>query len=79
MLGSIIKFFVIGLLAIAGLGIALGLLGAVFGVAVFLASLLLKVGVVALIGYGAVKLFRAVTGRGKEKQISAEDRKWLES
>ncbi len=79
MLGSIIKFFVIGLLAIAGLGIALGLLGAVFGFAVFLASVLLKVGVVAAIGYGAVKLFQAVTGRGKEKQISAEDRKWLES
>ncbi len=79
MLGSIIKFFVIGLLAIAGLGIALGVIGAVFGVAVFLASLLLKVGVVAAIGYGAVKLFQAVTGRGKEKQISAEDRKWLES
>ncbi len=79
MLGSIIKFFVIGLLAIAGLGIALGLLGAVFGFAVFMVSLLLKVGVVAAIGYGAVKLFQAVTGRGKEKQISAEDRKWLES
>ena len=79
MIGSIIKFFVIGLLAIAGLGLALGLLGAVFGVAVFLASMLLKVGVVALIGYGAIKLFGALTGRGRVKEISAEDRKWLES
>ncbi len=79
MLGSIIKFFVIGLLAIAGLGIALGLLGAVFGVAVFLAGLLLKVGVIAALGYGAYHVFRAVTGKGRTKEISAEDRKWLES
>ncbi len=79
MFGSILKFFLIGLLAIAGLGIALGVLGAVFGVAVALAALVLKVAVIGAIGYGAVALFRAVTGRGKEKQISAEDRKWLES
>jgi len=80
MFGAILKFFVIGLLAIVGLGLALGLLGAVFGVAVALAALALKVAVIGAIGYGAVKVFQAVTGRGrKEPAISAEDRKWLES
>jgi len=78
MLGSILKFFLIGLLALAGVGIALGVLGAVFGVAVFLTALLLKVGVIAAVGYGAFYVFRAVTGK-KPKEISAEDRKWLES
>ncbi len=80
MFGAILKFFLIGMLAIVGIGIALGVIGAVFGVAVALAALALKVAVIGLIGYGAVKVFQAVTGRGhKEKQISAEDRKWLES
>ncbi len=79
MFGAILKFFLIGLLAIVGLGLALGIVGAVFGVAVALAALALKVAVIGLIGYGAVKVFQAVTGRGKEKAISAEDRKWLES
>ena len=81
MFGAILKFFVIGLLAIVGLGLALGSLGAVFGVAVALAALALKVAVIGAIGYGAVKVFQAITGRGRQKvdAISAEDRKWLES
>lgn len=81
MFGAILKFFVIGLLAIVGLGLALGILGAVFGVAVALAALALKVAVIGAIGYGAVKVFQAITGRGRQKvdAISAEDRKWLES
>ncbi len=78
MLGSIIRFFLIGLLAIAGAGLALGLVGMLFGLAIGLAVLAIKVGVIAAIGYGAYRLFRAVAGP-KYKEISAEDRKWLES
>jgi hypothetical protein len=78
MLGAIFKFFFIGILAIAGVGLALGLVGVLFGIAMGLAVLALKLGVVAAIGYGAYRLFRAVAGP-KTPQISAEDRKWLES
>ncbi len=75
MLGAIIKFFVIGLLAIAALGIA----AALFGVAIAAVALLFKVAVIGLIGYGAYHVFRALTGKSRPKEISAEDRKWLES
>lgn len=75
MLG-ILKFLLMGVLAIAALGLGLGLLGIVLGLAVGLAVLAVKVGVVALIGYG---VWRLVRGRHPEKQISAADRKWLES
>lgn len=75
MLGAILKFLAIGVIGI----IAIGVLLTVLGMAVGLAVLAIKVGVVVAIGYGAVKLFQAVTGKGKPKEISAADRKWLES
>lgn len=74
MLGAIIKFFLIGLLAIAGIGLAMAL----FGVAIAAVALLVKVAVIAAIGYGAYHAFRAITGK-RPKEISSEDRKWLES
>ena len=73
MIGKFFKFVIIGILAIIGISIGM----AVLGMAIGLAVLAIKVGVVALIGYGAYKL---VTGRkSKTPEISAEDRKWLES
>ncbi len=79
MLGAILKFFLLGILAIIVVGVGLGLVSMVFGLAVGLAVLAVKVGVIGLIGYGAYKVFRAVTGREKPREISAADRKWLES
>ena len=74
MLSAIIKFFLLGVLAIAGFGLALAL----FGVAFAAVALLIKVAVIAAIGYGAYHVFRAVTGK-KPKELTSEERKWLES
>ena len=75
MLGSILRFFLLGLVGIIALGVLLGVLGIVAGLAI----LALKVGVVVAIGYGAVKLFQAVTGKKPPKELSAADKKWLDS
>lgn len=74
MIGKIFKYFVMGVAAL--IAISLGLWAV--GLAIGLAMLAIKVGVVVLIGYGVVKL---VTGSKKPKtpEISAEDKKWLES
>lgn len=69
-----LKYIVYG---IAGL-IAIGIGFAVLGLALGLATLAIKIGVVALIGYGVVKLLGGI-GRKKEPQLSDADRKWLES
>lgn len=73
---GILKFLLMGILSIAVLGVALGLVGVVLGLAIGIAVLALKIGIVAAIGYG---VFRLIRGRRPEKQISAADRKWLES
>lgn len=71
MIGKLFKFIVVGFLALLGIGIAFSLIGIVVGLAV-------KVAILALIGVGVYKL---LSGGGKppDRQISAEDRKWLES
>ena len=73
MIGKIFKYTVAGLLALIGIGIAFSLIGFVVGLAV-------KVGILAAIGFGVYKL---IGGGGppknREREISAEDRKWLES
>ncbi|HEY0670809.1 MAG TPA: hypothetical protein VGD27_01020 [Longimicrobiales bacterium] len=72
-----IKLFKYLVLGIAGL-IAIGIGMAVLGLAVGLATIAIKIGVVVLVGYGVVRLL----GGGKKKsgpQISEADRKWLES
>lgn len=73
MIGKFFRFLVIG---IAGLvAISLGLWAV--GLAIGLAVLAIKVGVVVLIGYGVVKLLGG--GKKKAAEISEADRKWLES
>lgn len=74
MIGKFFKYAFYGICAIIALSLGLAALGIAFGLAV----LALKIGVVVAIGYGVVKL---IGGRSKPKQpeISAEDRKWLES
>lgn len=73
MIGKFFKFIVIGILAIIGISVGL----TVLGLAVGLAVLAIKVGVVALVGYGVYRLLGG--GKPKPPEISAEDRKWLNS
>jgi len=70
MISSILTFIVIGFLAIVVLGVAMSVIGGVIGL---ISLLLFKVAPLVLIGYFAVKLLRP-----RQKQISDEDRKWLE-
>jgi hypothetical protein len=71
MISSILTFIVVGFIAIVVLGVAMSIIGGLIG----LASLLLfKIAPLLLVGYVVVRLLRP-----KPKQISDEDRKWLES
>lgn len=74
MIGTFFKYLVLGVVGIVAISLGLWAVG----IAIGLALLAIKIGVVVLIGYGVVKLL----GGGKKKhepQISAEDKKWLES
>jgi hypothetical protein len=73
MISSILRFILIGFLAIVVLGVGMTVVGMALG----LASLLLfKVAPLVLIGYVAVRL---LGGKKNKQQISEADRKWLES
>jgi uncharacterized membrane protein len=67
MISSLLTYLIVGFLAIVVLGVTLSAVGLAVG-------LLFKVLPLILIGYVAVKFFGP-----KRKQISEEDRKWLES
>jgi hypothetical protein len=75
MIGALLKLFLVGLLAVVGLGIALAVVGAVFGLALSLAGILLfKVLPLVLIGYIVLRLIAP-----KRPQLSKADQEWLES
>jgi uncharacterized membrane protein len=67
MISSLLTYIIVGFLAIVVLGVTLSAIGLAVG-------LLFKVLPLLLIGYLAVRFFGP-----KRKQISEEDRKWLES
>jgi len=67
MISSLLTYLIVGFLAIVVLGVTLSAVGLAIG-------LLFKVLPLLLIGYVAVRFFGP-----KRKQISEEDRKWLES
>jgi hypothetical protein len=69
------KYVLIGIAACIGIGIGF----AVLGLAIGLAAFAIKIGVVALVGYGVVRLIKGAAGHKKEPQLSDADRKWLES
>jgi hypothetical protein len=71
MLSSLLTLFIVGFVALLGIGIVLTLLGAMVGLAF---TLIFKVAPVLLVGYFLIRLLAP-----KPKQLSAEDRKWLES
>lgn len=75
MIGALVTFFLIGLVAILVLGVVLAVAGIVFSIAASIAGFLLfKVAPVVLVGYIIVRLLKPRT-----KRLSAADRKWLES
>lgn len=69
MISSLLTYLVVGFLAIVVLGLTLSVVGVAIG-------LLFKVLPLVLIGYVAVRFFGP---KRRQKEISEEDRKWLES
>lgn len=75
MIGALVTFFLVGLVALVVLGIVLAIIGTAFSIAAALASFLLfKVAPVVLVGYILVKLLSP-----RRKRLSEADRRWLES
>jgi hypothetical protein len=70
MLASLLKLFIVGIVALVGIGVALALVGAMVGLAF---TLVFKVAPLLLVGY---LILRFVVP--KPKQISSADRQWLE-
>lgn len=69
MISSVLTYLVVGFIAIVVLGLTLSAVGVAIG-------LLFKVLPLILIGYVAVKFFGP---KKRHKEISDEDRRWLES
>lgn len=78
MLGALLTFFIVGLVALVAAGLVLAVLGVVFSVfsaALALAGFLLfKVAPILLVGYLVVRFLAP-----KHKRLAAAERKWLES
>lgn len=73
-MGTLLTYLLVGFVALMVLGVVLSVVGAVFGLAIGVASLLLfKVAPLVLIGYLLLRFLGP-----KRKQISDADRKWLE-
>jgi archaellum biogenesis protein FlaJ (TadC family) len=76
MVGSLLTFFLVGLVTLVVAGIVLAVVGTVFSLTLGLAAFLLfKVAPILLVGWIALKVFEKVKGRD---EISEADRKWLE-
>lgn len=74
MIGSLLTFFLVGLVVLVVGGVVLGLVGLVFSVALSLAGFVLfKVAPVVLVGYLIVRFLAP-----RSQRLSRADRKWLE-
>ena len=73
MLGSLLTFFLVGLVTLIVAGVVLNVVGMAMGLASFL---LFKVAPFLLVGWVVVKVIEKARGRGK---LSDADRKWLDS
>lgn len=74
MIGSVVTFLFVGLVAIVGLSIALALIGFLFQVGFALAGFLLfKVAPVVLLGYVIVRFLTP-----RHKRLARAERRWLE-
>ena len=77
MIATLLTLFAIGLVTLIVAGIVLSILGTVFSLAWGLATfLLLKVAPLIFLGWVVLKL--ADKMRGKNRRISAADRRWLD-
>jgi len=74
MIGALLTFFAVGLVTLIVAGVVLAVVGTVFSIAFAIVPLLLKFGVIMLVGWGVLKI---VDGR-KNRRLSAADRQWLE-
>lgn len=74
MIGALLSFFALGLVTLIVAGVVLAVVGTVFTIAFALIPLLLKIGVIMLIGWGVLK---AIDSRNS-RRLSAADRQWLE-
>lgn len=77
MLGSLLTFFVVGLITLVVASVVLAVVGTVFSLTLGLAGFLLfKVAPILLVGWVVVKLIDK--GKKKRGELSDADRKWLE-
>lgn len=73
MLGSLLTFFVVGLVVLAVASILLAVVGVVFSLAWGIAAFLLfKVAPILLVGYLIMRFLAP-----RHKRLTAADRKWL--
>ena len=72
MLGSLLTFFLVGLITLIVAGVVLSVVGMALGLASFL---LFKVAPFLLVGWLVVKVIEKTRGGGK---LSDADRKWLD-
>ena len=76
MIGTLLTFFVVGLVTLIVAGIVLSIVGMVFSLTFGLATFLLfKVAPVLLVGWVVMKVVQKVRGADS---LSDSDRKWLE-
>jgi uncharacterized membrane protein len=74
MLSTLLTLLLVGLAAVVGVSVVLAIIGAIFGVAMSLAGILLfKVAPLVLIGYVVIRLIRP-----RHKQLEGLDRKWID-
>lgn len=74
MLSSLLKFFLVGLVAVVVIGIALAVIGVVFSVVFGIATFLLfKVAPIVLLGYLVVKFLAP-----RRKPVAAGTQEWLD-
>jgi len=75
MIGALLTFFAVGLVTLIVAGVVLAVVGTVFSLAFVVVPLLLKFGVIMLVGWGILKI---VDSR-HTRRLSASDRQWLEN
>lgn len=71
MITSLLTMLIVGFVALVAIGIVLSIVGAMVGLAF---TLLFKVAPILIVGYFVIRLLAP-----KQKKLSAEDRRWLES
>lgn len=75
-MGTLLTFLAVGLITLIAAAVILAVLGTIFSLTLGLASFLLfRVAPIMFLGWVVLKLFDRARGK---RQLTAEDRKWLE-